>query len=392
VAVTATLSNYEIQVNQTTASNVCLGDAFTTITGLINCEGGGMTTCVNPNPNKCGTGSGFCTNVSTDPNNCGVCGNTCVAPTTACSSGACGCPIAGQVAVGPAGAQICCPSGDIDSNGICCAAGQTACGTPLACINTASDVNNCGGCGVSCTAQTGPGSTCVAGVCHGAPPVACTQLVGGQPQGPAGQTNCVQCNAKSTSGGVCSAEEQIIVNKDISKGLLVSGQLDPVNSCFGCAISAGCVDTGTQTTKNCEDFGAATVGTGSTPGKTKTQACNDTLACIMGGPQQDGYTWSNNGNYVSCGNDPSPGDGISNCYCGPAFPTTAACNTATGTTVNGTCDQVIVDALGDTEGTTAPATVIGQITTATLAGGRADAFLKCAGTNAATPACPMCFQ
>jgi hypothetical protein len=78
------------------------------------------------------------------------------------------------------------------------------------------------------------------------------------------------------------------------------------------------------------------------------------------------------------------------CYCGPAFPTAAFCSAASAATVNGVCNQVIVDGMNDTEGVTAPATVIGHITTATLAAGRADAFLKCTAGNDAS--CSMCAQ
>jgi hypothetical protein len=369
VQVTAQVINTELQPNSATPYNVCLGAQYTSITGLINCEGGGTTICPLPTLNC----AGVCVNEGTDNANCGACGATCTAPES-CQSGTCACP-----------------SGEVPSGSNCCpTATPNFCGA--ACTSTATDVNNCGTCGNVCPA----GDTCSSGTCNAAPPpplVACTQLVGGVPEGPTGQTNCVQCSAKTGSGGVCTATEQLIVARDIGKGLLVSGQLDPVNSCYACAAGGACIDTGTHVTKNCEDL-TGNVGTGAAASKTNAQLCLDTLACILGDAQQDGYTWTNNGTFVSCGNDPSPGDGISNCYCGSAFPTVPLCNGAAATAVNGACDTVIIDGLGDTSGATGtpPATVLTQNTTPSLAAGRADAFLKCAGTNAATPSCPQCYQ
>ncbi len=314
---------------------------------------------------------GSCANSQTDNNNCGGCGIACTAPTS-CLAGACACPGNGVL-----------------SNGICCPTNM-ATNCSGACTDTMSNINDCGGCGAAFACAAG--NACVNGVCAAPAPVPCVELNNAsQPIGAAGQLDCVQCNAKTGSNGVCTATEQLIVTRDIAKGLLVGGQLDPANSCYACAADSACIDTGTHTTKNCDDL-TGNVGAGAAAAKTNAQLCLDTLACILGDAQQDGYTWTNNGSYVSCGNDPSPGDGVSACYCGAAFPTIPQCDGAAATAVNGACAAVIVDGLGGVAGTTGPSTILTENTNPTLAAGRADAFLKCAGTNAATPACPQCYQ
>lgn len=346
---------------------------FSTSSVTVDFCSGTYGACFSPEI-ACG---GACVNSQTDNNNCGGCGVACTAPTS-CVGGGCACP-----------------GNEVLSNGICCPANMaTNCGGT--CTDTTSDVNNCGGCGAAFTCTAG--DACVASVCKAPALVPCVELNAASPPEPigaAGQLNCVQCTAIPANLGVCTATEQLIVNRDIGKNLLVSGQLDPDNSCYACAAASACIDTGIHRTKNCEDL-TGTVGTGAAASKTNAQLCLDVLACILGDPQQDGYTWTNNGSFVSCANDPSPGDGITNCYCGSNFPTVPLCNGATAAGVNGACEAVILDGLGDVEPSgsspTPPATVLTDNTTPTLAAGRADAFLKCAGTNAATAQCPQCYQ
>jgi hypothetical protein len=113
----------------------------------------------------------------------------------------------------------------------------------------------------------------------------------------------------------------------------------------------------------------------------------NTLSCVLG---------VTDGTYNSCANDPPPGDGISSCYCGSNYPSVAACQGGSGVSappVNGACEQVILDGLGDTTSTSG-STVVAQITTTSLGSGRADAILKAAGSNSSpgTGACELCFQ
>ena len=90
------------------------------------------------------------TNLMTDNNNCGACGNACSGDGQGCVNGQCAC------------VANCGPGGSVDANCHCiCAAGLTSCGA--SCVDTNTDVNNCGGCGQTC----GPiVSECSAGKCH----------------------------------------------------------------------------------------------------------------------------------------------------------------------------------------------------------------------------------
>jgi hypothetical protein len=206
-----------------------------------------------------------------------------------------------------------------------------------------------------------------------------------------GQTGCVQCDMGTAGDGVCTPTEALIVERDIAKGLVTGHVLntltDPMPSCYECLAASACIDDNAGDNGNeCGDL-TGTVGAGAKASETKTQACLDTLACVLGGPAQDGYTFP--GGYASCAD--SSTSGISNCYCGPAFPTTVLCAAASGTTVTGPCAAVVLDGLGDTTAT-APSMVLASITVKTNASGMADNILKCAGTNTQTPACTMCFQ
>jgi hypothetical protein len=204
----------------------------------------------------------------------------------------------------------------------------------------------------------------------------------------------VPCDGNAAGGGVCTPTEQIIADWDILKGN-VSGSQFTADSCYACLITAGCLDdTMGDSGQECTDL-TGTVGGGAQAAESKSQACLNTLACDLGvpasalgsAPPEPATDFPGAG--VSCAN--SPTDGIANCYCGPAFPTTVLCGAATGTTVNGVCEQVELDGLGDTTATS-PSTIIGVFTTPTSGSGMANAILKCAGTNAETPACPVCFQ
>jgi HYDIN/CFA65/VesB-like, Ig-like domain len=203
-----------------------------------------------------------------------------------------------------------------------------------------------------------------------APPTACTAA----PCAASGP-NSVQCSG--SNGSLCTPTEALIVARDISKGNLANGQLTNA-SCYACLIAATCIDDNVGDTGNeCGDL-AGTVGSGARAAEAKTDACLNTLSCIL--PPTTA---------ASCALEPS--DGISNCYCGSAFPTIAECNGATGSTVNGVCVGVEIDGFGETA-TTAPSTILGKIAAKASGSGMANAILKCAGTNTTTPACPQCFH
>jgi hypothetical protein len=192
--------------------------------------------------------------------------------------------------------------------------------------------------------------------------------------------NSVQCFATAAANNVCTATEALIVQRDIAKGYLMAGQLDQNLSCYACLAGASYLTPARQ----CESL-VGTVGSGAQASETRTQACFNVLSCILG---------VTDGTFVSCANAPSPGLGISNCYCGSNYTAISGCTAASGVSsppVNGTCASLIAAGVGG-DSTTPGSTVINELTTSTNGTGRADDILKNAGSNSASPACASCFQ
>ncbi len=168
---------------------------------------------------------------------------------------------------------------------MCFAPNNTLCGTT--CTNTSNapvDPSNCGGCGITCSGATPvcvhSGST---NMCAAAPPGGpCTQVVGGVLQDSTGNTNCVKCD-KSSTAGLCSGTEAVIVTRDTEKGF-VSANVPTSASCYECLAARTCIDSTTTHGAECEDL-SGSVG-GSAPSTyTLAQACLDTLNCVLGTPQ-----------------------------------------------------------------------------------------------------------
>ena len=141
------------------AGTVCGGVCVDTKTDPLNCGGCGKVVCHNEacqdGKPVCGAGlracggAGTCLgckNLRSDPTNCGTCGNVCSGVTATCVPS-------------PGGAASSC---QLAATG--CGGGLTKCppsGSPSACVNTSTDITNCGGCGVACS----PGEFCADGSC-----------------------------------------------------------------------------------------------------------------------------------------------------------------------------------------------------------------------------------
>ncbi len=185
--------------------------------------------------------SGSCLRTQTDVMNCGACGNACPAPmnaTATCAAGACGFTCAEGFAdcdMNPANGCEAALS-TTDHCGACgtrCAAptplctrgdgGSYACtATPCAgtvcsgaCVDTQTDVMNCGACGNACPSGAGSAASCMAGRCQ----IACTEparfadcdgmaSTGCEAELPRDPMNCGACGARCPGGsnatGVCA--------------------------------------------------------------------------------------------------------------------------------------------------------------------------------------------
>jgi hypothetical protein len=146
------------------------GDCGTACTGGMTCQSG---KCACPAPlTDCG---GTCFETDGDPNHCGASCTVCPVPgnggTATCSQGNCG--VSCQPNYSACGTTtpcafntdsdaahcgptcVACATGFICSAGACqCPVGRTNCGG--VCVNTATDANNCGGCGNVCPVDTDP--------------------------------------------------------------------------------------------------------------------------------------------------------------------------------------------------------------------------------------------
>ncbi len=207
----------------------------------------------------CGT---FCENIRSDPSNCGACGIAC-GTGSACVNGACvGAPNGSSCAGGSN-----CQSG-ICSGGVCsaCAAGQESCGGT--CINTQTDSNNCGACGMVCPggqtclrlgacvsslspngAACATGATCGSGncssgvccntACSGNSCQSCLQAVTGSPNGVcAPATAGTSCGGGSSCNGAGSCVNQC--NDNLKDGSETDVDCGGNSACVKCAIGKKC--------------------------------------------------------------------------------------------------------------------------------------------------------
>lgn len=186
----------------------------------------GLGTCVtgacacDPGASGC-PGSPACVDLAADPAHCGACGTRCLTRGV-CAGGTCGCAGAFPDACDTYCASFASTT-DCGTCGNACAAGgvcdttvtPAACGcpgaeivcgdtgaSPGACVDTATDEANCGGCGAPCAL----GATCTAGTCAcpsgqtacGASPGRCVDRL-------TDETNCGACGTSCPTGATCTS-------------------------------------------------------------------------------------------------------------------------------------------------------------------------------------------
>jgi len=268
--------------------------------GFANCDGNAANGCE--------------VDTRSNTGNCGRCGVVCAAPvggSATCTGSACvqacpagqtscagtcratgaGCTSAGTGGCAQSGTVICsgttttcsavprtsgaCSSpagGACGAGGVCaCPAGQTNCGGT--CRALASDLSNCGGCGVVCTAPVGGGVACSAGACVRS----C----------PAGQTNCggtcratgASCTSAGTGGCaqggtvVCSGTTTTCSAVPRTSGACSSptgGSCDGVGNCVCPAGLSNCSGTCRNLTSDAASCGAC------------GRVCGPSQACVSG--------------------------------------------------------------------------------------------------------------
>ena len=146
----------------------CSATCVDTETDELNCGGCGVAcgdgqvccggTCVGSDPDHCGDACATCDGaelccdgacVAQGPERCGSCDGGCGA--TCCDDGMHGgaCVNTDTDVANCGGCGVDCPSGDVCSNGVCCAAGETYCGGE-SCTDLQTDRDNCGRCGREC--------------------------------------------------------------------------------------------------------------------------------------------------------------------------------------------------------------------------------------------------
>ena len=266
--------------------------------GAVSCNSGVCSECDAPNQ-FCGS---TCTNVQNDPNNCGSCGTVCKTtdpnglPT--CTNGVCGkvcdtsypnscdscvneqmdtnnCGSCGTVcATYDPYAVPSCTSGSCQYT---CSNSYTQCSTDPTysyCVDTTSDIDNCGGCGSQCNFGIANGyvSGCSAGVCQYQCNSGYTQCTTN------GQTsctnfivdnnNCGSCGNVCGSGTICLNNACVAANCPVPSSSYQAGYdssascnvspIDNVNDC--CALCASI--TNMDAFFNTYDNGSPCGGTG----------------------------------------------------------------------------------------------------------------------------------
>ncbi len=196
---------------------------------------------------RCGS---VCVDTTTDPSNCGACGRNCCAGTL-CSAGVCvvSCGSArtlcgpGPADAGCASPGVCvdtasdiancgacgmrCATGEVCSAGRCvmaCTSVQTRCGS--SCVDLTTDDNNCGACGTVCPSA----QRCSAGVCIARCSVPQLFCGGSCVDTRSDNNNCGACGAPCCAGNACSAGRCV---PGCSPGLTACGPMTGPEGCTG---------------------------------------------------------------------------------------------------------------------------------------------------------------
>jgi hypothetical protein len=179
--------------------------------------------------------------------------------------------------------------------------------------------------------------------------------------------NSVECSGSANN--VCTPTEAVVVDRDIAKGNLTGGQLTPFKSCYGCLVNNGGLDD--TTGDHGHECGDVT-GSATLTGELGSQACLDTLSCIIA--QQ-------------C----ATSDPVAECLCGTAAGTACLDPGA----ANGPCLQNEINGLDIGTGTTLGTLTEGDPTatqkafkTTTLGSGLANSIMGFAYTNCQTECTP----
>lgn len=108
-------------------------------------------TCVDAGCGCIQTCDGGCVNATSDPNNCGACGHACAPGLQFCANSQCVCD----------GTLCPIPDGGVGDAGYVIVPDGGPGGSPAVCVNTQSDPNNCGGCGIACAYACAGAGACV---------------------------------------------------------------------------------------------------------------------------------------------------------------------------------------------------------------------------------------
>jgi len=244
-------------------------------------SGGGIGVCVDACPSPLTCCNGNCVDLTSDANNCNACGRKC--PSGTCQGGKC-VNCTSNVYCNQNGTQVCC-------NGVspmCCESGTV-------CVDTNSDIHNCGGCGQACVLT---GAVCQGGKCicaaTGLPPdpttgcnVKCTV-----------NSDCTDPNNPTCCNGTCTNTLTDTQNCHTCGNVCASGATCNNGSCSCLGINGACTTYNNTCGDSCPDSTCCSGHCGANDlccyAIGQTGCVNDTDCC-------GSFTICQNGTCVACG-------------------------------------------------------------------------------------------